>query len=222
MSNYQTKYSSANRVKHVNRYKPYQSLIVFPPNLGIEDVMRKLQSISTIKSTATESRISLNESNFNLKNKFCDAEEFKNSWNNARMPHKLIYIFSQNWFTFSATFSIFLSHIYMQLSSKCTCIKDDDGPDFTKRKVMKIKSLYQVFYYNLHDRKDKNTTPFICCPQCIRKVWKQKSLISSFCQVMTRFKEPEMILHALHIFKVKIFSNLKWLQQRQIYHRWVG
>ena len=58
--------------------------------------MRKLQSISTIKSTATESRISLNASNFNLKNKFCDAEEFKNSWNNAHMPHKLIYIFSQN------------------------------------------------------------------------------------------------------------------------------
>ena len=33
---------------------------------------------------------------------------------------------------------------------------------------MKIKSLYQISYYNLYDRKEKNTTAFIYCPQCIK------------------------------------------------------
>ena len=32
---------------------------------------------------------------------------------------------------------------------------DDAEPDFTKRKVMKIISLYQILYYNSHDRKEK-------------------------------------------------------------------
>ena len=32
---------------------------------------------------------------------------------------------------------------------------DDDGPDLTKREVMKIKSLYQILYYNLHGGKEK-------------------------------------------------------------------
>ena len=32
---------------------------------------------------------------------------------------------------------------------------DDDEPDFTKKKVMKIKLLYQIFYYNSHGGKEK-------------------------------------------------------------------
>ena len=71
-----------------------------------------------------------------LKNKFCDAEELKNSWNNTHMPQELVY---------------FLSHLFnIPQSYLCNYqvnaynIEDDDGIDLTKRKVMKIKSLYQI------------------------------------------------------------------------------
>ena len=58
-------------------YQANQSLIVFSSDLSVEHVIQKLESINPIKSAATEIRKSLNESTFNLKNKFCDAEELK-------------------------------------------------------------------------------------------------------------------------------------------------
>ena len=75
--------------------------------MSVEHNMRKLQSINTIKSAATEIRNSLKECTFNLKNKFCDPEEPKSSWNNAQIP--------TNGFTSSAAVLISLSH--MQLSN---------------------------------------------------------------------------------------------------------
>ena len=130
--------------------KPYQAnqlLIVFSSNLSVEHIIRKLQSINTIKSAATEIRKSLNESTFDLKNKFCNAEGLKNSWNNTHMPHELIYFFSH---LFNIPQSYFCNH---QVNA-CDIEDDDDGPDLT-RKVMKIKSLYQILYYNLLGGKKK-------------------------------------------------------------------
>ena len=67
--------------------KPCQenwSLIVFPSNLNIEDIIWRLQSINIIKSAATEILKSLKKSTFNLKNKLYDAEELKNSSSNTQ------------------------------------------------------------------------------------------------------------------------------------------
>ena len=125
-------------------------------------LVRKLQSITinTIKSAATEIRKSLNESTFSLKNKFCDAEELKNSWNNVRMPNELIYFFSH-------LFNIPQSYLCNYQVNAYDMEDDDDVPDVIKRKVMKIKSPYQILYYNLHSGKEKNTNPFIYWQQCI-------------------------------------------------------
>ena len=113
-------------------------------------LVRKLQSITinTIKSAATEIRKSLNESTFSLKNKFCDAEELKNSWNNVHMPHELIYFFSH-------LFNIPQSYLCNYQVNAYDMEDDDDVPDVIKRKVMKIKSPYQILYYNLHSGKEK-------------------------------------------------------------------
>ena len=54
-------------------YQANQSLIVFSSNLSVEHVIH----FNPIKPAATEIQKSLNESTFNLKNKFCDAEELK-------------------------------------------------------------------------------------------------------------------------------------------------
>ena len=69
------------------------------------------------------------------------------------MPHKLVY------------FSSFFLNIPQ--SYLCSCqidhynIKDDDELDFAKRKVMKIKSLYQILYYNLHGEKKKRSLIYL-------------------------------------------------------------
>ena len=63
----------SDKIQFCKLYQANQSLIVFSSNLSVEHVIRKLQSINTIKSAATEIRKSLNESTFNLKNKFCDV-----------------------------------------------------------------------------------------------------------------------------------------------------
>ena len=63
------------------------------------------------------------------------------------MPHELIYFFSH---LFNIPQSYFCNH---QVNA-CDIEDDDDGPDLT-RKVMKIKSLYQILYYNLLGGKKK-------------------------------------------------------------------
>ena len=61
--------------------------------MSVKYVIQKLQSINTIKRAAAEIWKSVNKSLLILKTKFCDAEELKNFWDNALMPHELIYFF---------------------------------------------------------------------------------------------------------------------------------
>ena len=85
------------------------------------------------------------------------------------MPHELIYFFSH-------LFNIPQSYLWNHQVNAYDIKDDDDVPDLTKRKLMKIKSLYRTLYYNLHGGKEK--TPlhlFIGHSVYIRKVQKQRS-----------------------------------------------
>ena len=124
-----------------------QSFTDFSSNLSKKHVIQKLQSIYVITLAVMEIPKSLNKFTFNLKNKFCDAKNLKNSWNNAYMPHKLIYFSS---YFFNIPQSYLCSYQVDPYN-----MKNDDELDFAKRKVMKIKSLYQILYYNLHREKKK-------------------------------------------------------------------
>ena len=84
------------------------------------------------------------------------------------MSHELIYLISH-------LFNIRQSYLCNYQVNANDIEDDDGGQDFTERKIMKIKLLYQILYYSLHDGKEKNTTPFIYCPQCVRKVQKQRT-----------------------------------------------
>ena len=131
-----------------------QSFIVFSSNLSKKHVIKKLQSINAISLAVMKIRKSLNKLTFNLKNKFCDAKNLKNSWNNAYVSHKLIYFSS---YVFNIPQSYLCSYQVDPYN-----IKDDDNElDFSKRKVMKIKSLYQILYYNLHGEKKKRSLIYL-------------------------------------------------------------
>ena len=64
------------------------------------------------------------------------------------MPHKLIYFFSH-------LFNIHQLYLCNHQVNAYDVEYDDDRLDLTKIKVMKIKSLYQILYYNLHGGKEK-------------------------------------------------------------------
>ena len=114
------------------------------------------------------------------------------------MPHKLVYF----------------SSFFLNIPQSYLCsyqvdhynIKDDDELDFAKRKVMKIKSLYQILYYNLHDEKKKR--PFhLFTAHSVYKRHKSRQVLIPLNKLRVsvgyEVQKSEMILHALHIFKVK-------------------
>ena len=63
-----------------------QSLFVFSSKISIKDILNKLQSLDTTKAVATKLRESLLSVDFNLNNKFCDAEELRELWQTTKMP----------------------------------------------------------------------------------------------------------------------------------------
>ena len=64
------------------------------------------------------------------------------------MLHELIYFFSH-------LFNIFQSYLRSYQVNPYDFKHDDDGLEFTKRKITKIASLYQILYYNLLGGKEK-------------------------------------------------------------------
>ena len=87
-----------------------------------------------------------NKPTFNLQNKFCDAEELKNSWINVHKSHEHIH--------FVGHLNDIPQSYYHNYQLNSNDIEDDDNEsDFTIRRVMKIKSLYRNLYYNLYDGK---------------------------------------------------------------------
>ena len=129
---------SLNKIQLWKPCQANQSFTDFSSNLSKKHVIQKLQSIYVITLAVMKIRKSLNKFTFILKNKFCDAKNPKNSWNNAYMPHKLIYFSS---YFFNIPQSYLCSYQVDPYN-----IKDDDEPDFPKKKVMMIKSLYHTIY----------------------------------------------------------------------------
>ena len=75
------------------------------------------------------------------------------------MPHELTYFFSH-------LFNIPQSYL-CSYHVDTNDIEDDDGPDFTKRKVIKIKLPYQALHYILHGGNEK--TPLYLLPTAYTK-----------------------------------------------------
>ena len=60
----------------------------------MRDVIQKLRSLSNIKAAAQAIRKSLLEAEFGLEDKFCDAQELKESWENIVLPTSVCAFFS--------------------------------------------------------------------------------------------------------------------------------
>ena len=133
------------------------------------------------------------------------------------MPHELIY----------------LSNDFVNISQSYLCsyqvdpynIEDDDGLDFAKRKVMKIKSLYQVSYYNLHVEKKNRSLHLFIAPSVYKRYKCRQVLISLNKVGVSVGYEVQIVRNDLTCFTYfqSYFQSYKSKsrQQRQIYH-WCG
>ena len=128
---------------------------------------------------------------------------------------------------------IYLSSHFVNISQSYLCsyqvdhfnIEDDDGLDFAKRKVMKIKSLYQVSYYNLHVE-NKNRLLHLFIAPSVYKRYKCRQVLISLNKVgVSVGYEVQIVrndLTCLTYFQSYFQSyKSKLRQQRQIYH-WCG
>ena len=70
------------------------NLFVFSSTVGIEDVINSLRSLNNIKSGALDIRRALLDVDFGLNDKFCDADELKDSWKNIQVPEVLLSFFA--------------------------------------------------------------------------------------------------------------------------------
>ena len=135
-----------------------ESLLAFSSELEMRDVIQKLRSLSNIKAAAQAIRKSLLEAEFGLEDKFCDAQELKESWENIVLPTSVCAFFS---ILFDINQIKLMTHNLEEHSSVSDGDDsmdegDNDGDSiFETRKVTKIKSLYQMMLYNVHNGRKK-------------------------------------------------------------------
>ena len=67
-----------------------ESHMVISSSLSIEDVIKRLKSVSSTKVAAKKIREAFLAMDFNLQDKFCDAQDLKDSWGQFCVPDKLI------------------------------------------------------------------------------------------------------------------------------------
>ena len=129
-------------------WKPYaknQSLLFFYAKLSMQDVVQRPQSINMYKEVALNLRDILLPTSFDIDGKFGDTNELEHSWENMNIPEELVYFFI-------TLFKLPQTKLFNQYDP------NDESHNFKDRKVTKLKALYQITFYMIHNGKRK--TPF--------------------------------------------------------------
>ena len=132
-----------------------ESMILFSSKLTVEDVVQEMKSIDIVKDTARMIRQSLNTVEFGLHDKFGDAEELSSSWNRCELPHILTSFFAT---LFNIPQAILIKS-FLDSDNIFECDDEDlnDAPFASPQtaRAVKVKSLYQMASYILHNGKKK-------------------------------------------------------------------
>ena len=134
-------------------------MLVYSSQLEMEDVIQRLRSLNNIKVAAETIRNSMLEENFNLEDKFCDAEELKHSWKAMRLPQTVCAFF---YVLFNINQTKLMSILeYDKDVLDVNDIENEGAKDKEEdlvselKKVTKIKSLYQMMFYSIHKGRKK-------------------------------------------------------------------
>ena len=96
-----------------------------------------------IKSAASEIRKSLFSVDFGLDDKFCDAEDLKQSWRETAVPEAVL--------AFCATLFNIKKMSLISNDFNCRCFDESEESDTTDEEEMliKMKSLFQILFYQV-------------------------------------------------------------------------
>ena len=100
--------------------------------------------------------------NFNLGDKFCDSEELENLWNKTNIPDTIVLFFAE-------LFNISKTDLLKDINSDETDKPDETFGEYKFNqssssykqiknrllKSIKIKSMAQILYYNLHSERKR-------------------------------------------------------------------
>ena len=178
-----------------SRGNPNKSAMVFLKVVSTEEIVDSLRSTDIVEKCALLIRESLLETNFDLGDKFCDANDLRQSWTNTPLPEVLLRFFG-------VLFKFDPQSFYDTRTIKESTIvdeeeeeeeeEDDDYDDeedkdeaeenvqgMSDMKRRKIRVLHQIMYFNVHNG-TKRTPLHILNAQSIHDKCKSKELITSF------------------------------------------
>ena len=144
--------------------------MVFLKVVSTEEIVDSLRSTDIVEKCALLIRESLLETNFDLGDKFCDANDLRQSWTNTPLPEALLrffgVLFKFDPQSFYDTRTIKESTIVDEEEEE----DDDDDNDneedkdvaenvqgMSDLKRRKIRVLHQIMYFNVHN--DTKRTP---------------------------------------------------------------
>ena len=144
-----------------------EAMMLFSAELTVQDVVCKLRSMNIVKDTAEMIKSALKTAEFGLDGRFCDAQELSHSWKNSAIPDCLILFFS-------SLFNIPQAALMKNCMQKDLDIESDNNDNIEEEeeedisedsmlglsrsqvaKSIKIKSLYQIMFYILHNGRKK-------------------------------------------------------------------
>ena len=145
-----------------------ESLFVFSSSICINDVVKRLRFLETTKNVAEKLWKNFLEIDFDLNDKFCDGEDLLGSRNNLPLsdPAKLLPKYPKKYPSDYFTLVPNSSHSNDEIKSnnsdslipnddESNVLDDDKNVSQTFDIPLKIKSLFQLIYYNIHNGKKK-------------------------------------------------------------------
>ena len=104
----------------------------------MQDVIQRLQSINIYKEVDSNLSDVILSTSFDTDDKFGEVNELEHSWQNITIPEELVYFFS-------ILFKLPQTKLFNQYDP------NDESNDFKDREVIKLKTLYQIMFYMIHN-----------------------------------------------------------------------
>lgn len=160
--------------KQVNK-----SLLFFSADVTQESLAETIRCTDPVRECAEVLRQSLMSVNFDLTDRFCDANDLKEAWNATVIPEPLLRFFGHLLNFDTQSFQACKINMDKNQESELEDEGTIDGPTASPTKVRQIQSLFQIMYYVLHGGR-KRTPLHIMNAQAIYDICKSATLITNF------------------------------------------
>lgn len=168
--------------------------MVFYAKISLSELVDTVRSTSKIKSCAKELRKTMKNVDFGLENRFCDANDLKEFWDNFKMPQQFVEFFSQ-------FFNIHESRFNFE--------KDSVEQDKFDTKVLKITCSFQSMYFIMHDGR-KRTPLHIATGMSVHHVSRSRATIMNLNRLglSISYDEVERYRVGLATYTARLAENL--------------